>query len=375
VSKRREVSAKIMIPLVDLKREYAEIGDEITSIIQRTLENGWFILGQQLNEFEREFSHYIGAKHGIGVNSGSDALFLALKALGIDENSEVITVSHTFVSTADSIVRCGAKPVFVDIEPETYCINPALIEDKITEKTKAILPVHLYGHPANMGYILEIAKEHGLSVVEDACQAHGAEYNGKKVGSIGDVGCFSFYPAKNIGAYGDGGFVTTNDSSLAERIKSLRNYGQSKKYHHDCVGVNSRLDELQAAVLRIKLSRLDMWNEKRRRIAKLYAEVLDQTDIILPVERAYAKHVYHLFVTRLAKRDKCQRFLQKRGIQTQIHYRIPVHKQNAYKEFETAKDLSVTEVICNEILSLPLYPSLTDEEVAYVAGALKDATS
>jgi dTDP-4-amino-4,6-dideoxygalactose transaminase len=364
-----------MIPLVDLKREYAEIGDEITSIIQRTLENGWFILGQQLNEFEREFSNYIGAKHGIGVNSGSDALFLALKALGIDENSEVITVSHTFVSTADSIVRCGAKPVFVDIEPETYCINPALIEDKITEKTKAILPVHLYGHPANMGYILEIAKEHGLSVVEDACQAHGAEYNGKKVGSIGDVGCFSFYPAKNIGAYGDGGFVTTNDSSLAERIKSLRNYGQSKKYHHDCVGVNSRLDELQAAVLRIKLSRLDMWNEKRRRIAKLYAEVLDQTDIILPVERAYAKHVYHLFVTRLAKRDKCQRFLQKRGIQTQIHYRIPVHKQNAYKEFETAKDLSVTEVICNEILSLPLYPSLTDEEVAYVAGALKDATS
>lgn len=375
MSKRHEVSAKIMIPFIDLTREYAEIGDEITSIIQRTLENGWFILGQQLKEFEREFSRYIGAKYGIGVNSGSDALFLALKALGVDENSEVITVSHTFISTADSIVRCGAKPVFVDIEPETYCINPALIEDKITEKTKAILPVHLYGHPANMGYILEIAKEHGLSVVEDACQAHGAEYNGKKVGSIGDVGCFSFYPAKNIGAYGDGGFVTTNDSSLAERIKSLRNYGQSKKYHHDLVGVNSRLDELQAAVLRIKLSRLGMWNEKRRRIAKLYAEVLDQKGIILPAERTYAKHVYHLFVTRLAKRDKCQRFLQKRGIQTQIHYPIPVHKQNAYKEFETAKDLSVTEAICNEILSLPLYPSLTDEEVAYIGGALKDAFS
>jgi dTDP-4-amino-4,6-dideoxygalactose transaminase len=364
-----------MIPFIDLTREYAEIGDEITSIIQRTLENGWFILGQQLKEFEREFSRYIGAKYGIGVNSGSDALFLALKALGVDENSEVITVSHTFISTADSIVRCGAKPVFVDIEPETYCINPALIEDKITEKTKAILPVHLYGHPAHMGYILEIAKEHGLSVVEDACQAHGAEYNGKKVGSIGDVGCFSFYPAKNIGAYGDGGFVTTNDSSLAERIKLLRNYGQSKKYHHDCVGVNSRLDELQAAVLRIKLSRLGMWNEQRRRIAKLYAEVLDQKGIILPAERTYAKHVYHLFVTRLAKRDKCQRFLQKRGIQTQIHYPIPVHKQNAYKEFETAKDLSVTEAICNEILSLPLYPSLTDEEVAYIGGALKDAIS
>jgi dTDP-4-amino-4,6-dideoxygalactose transaminase len=364
-----------MIPFIDLTREYAEIGDEITSIIQRTLENGWFILGQQLKEFEREFSRYIGAKYGIGVNSGSDALFLALKALGVDENSEVITVSHTFISTADSIVRCGAKPVFVDIEPETYCINPALIEDKITEKTKAILPVHLYGHPAHMGYILEIAKEHGLSVVEDACQAHGAEYNGKKVGSIGDVGCFSFYPAKNIGAYGDGGFVTTNDSSLAERIKLLRNYGQSKKYHHDLVGVNSRLDELQAAVLRIKLSRLGMWNEKRRRIAKLYAEVLDQKGIILPAERTYAKHVYHLFVTRLAKRDKCQRFLQKRGIQTQIHYPIPVHKQNAYKEFETAKDLSVTEAICNEILSLPLYPSLTDEEVVYIGGALKDAIS
>ena len=217
------------------------------------------------------------------MNSGSDALFLALKALGIGANSEVITVSHTFVSTVDSIVRCGAKPVFVDVEPDTYCIDAAKIEEKITERTKAILPVHLYGHPANLDQILKIAKQYGLSVVEDACQAHGAEYKGKKVGSFGNAGCFSFYPVKNLGAYGDGGMVTTNDSSLAERVKLLRNYGQSKKYYHDLVGINSRLDELQAAILRVKLSRLDEWNEKRRRLAELYKEMLEQTDVVLPI--------------------------------------------------------------------------------------------
>ena len=288
---------------------------------------------------KREFSSYIGAKYGIGVNSGSDALFLALKALGIDENSEVITVSHTFVSTVDSIVRCGAKPVFVDVEPDTYCINTAKIEEKITQKTKAILPVHLYGHPVDLDEVLKIAKQYDLSVVEDACQAHGTEDKGKKVGSSGNAGCFSFYPVKNLGAYGDGGMVTTNDSSLAERIKLLRNYGQSRKYYHDFVGINSRLDELQAAILRVKLSRLDEWNEKRRRLAQLYKEILEQTDVVLPSERPYVKHAYHLFVIRLARRDNCQRFLQKRGIQTQIHYPIPVHKQKAYAAFQSNERL------------------------------------
>jgi dTDP-4-amino-4,6-dideoxygalactose transaminase len=366
---------KRKIPFFDFKRERTEIQQEISEAIERVFESGRFVLGDEGAAFETEFSSYIGAKYGIGVNSGSDALFLALKALGIDENSEVITVSHTFVSTVDGIVRCGAKPVFVDVEPDTYCINAAKIEEKITERTKAILPVHLYGHPADLDQILKIAKQYGLSVVEDACQAHGTEYKGKKVGSFGDAGCFSFYPVKNLGAYGDGGMVTTNDSSLAQRVKLLRNYGQSRKYYYAVVGINSRLDELQAAMLRVKLLRLDEWNEKRRRLAELYKEILGQADVVLPREKPYAKHVYHLFVMRLVGRDNCQRLLQKSGIQTQIHYPIPVHKQSAYMAFEGTKNLAVTETICNEILSLPLYPSLTEEEVAYIGGATKDAIS
>jgi len=363
------------IPFLDLRRERVEVRQEIASALERVLDRGQFVLGPEVAQFEREFSDYIGVNYAISVNSGSDALFLALKALGIDENSEVITVSHTFVSTVDSIIRCGAKPVFVDVEPDTYCIDTAKIEEKITERTKAILPVHLYGHPANTNHVHKIAKRFGLSVVEDACQAHGAEYGGKKVGSLGDVGCFSFYPVKNLGAYGDGGMVTTNDSSLAERAKLLRNYGQSRKYHFDLAGINSRLDELQAAILRVKLSYLDVWNEKRRRLARLYGEMLDQTDIILPVERAYATHVYHLFVIRLAKRLECQQLLQKKGIQTQIHYPIPVHKQKAYIAFKNEKSLSVTETICSEILSLPLYPFLTDDEVVCIGEAIKNAIS
>ena len=269
---------KRALPFVDLRKERVEIQQEIKEAVERVFESGRFVLGDEGAAFETEFSSYIGAKYGIGVNSGSDALFLALKALGIDKNSEVITVSHTFVSTVDGIARCGAKPVFVDVEPDTYCINTAKIEEKITERTKAILPVHLYGHPADLDEVLKIAKQYDLSVVEDACQAHGTEYKGKKVGSFGTVGCFSFYPVKNLGVYGDGGMVTTNDSSLAEKIRLLRNYGQSKKYYHDVVGINSRLDELQAAILRVKLSRLDEWNEKRRRLAELYKETLRQTD-------------------------------------------------------------------------------------------------
>ena len=231
---------KRQIPFFNAKREHAGIHQEISKSIDRVLESGRFVLGDEVASFETEFSSYVGAEYGIGVNSGSDALFLALKALGIDKNSEVITVSHTFVSTVDSIARCGATPVFVDVEPDTYCMDIAKIEERITERTKAILPVHLYGHPAHLDEVLKLATQYDLSVVEDACQAHGAEYKGRRVGSFGDVACFSFYPAKNLGACGDGGIVTTNESSLAERIKLLRNYGQSKKYHHDLVGINSR---------------------------------------------------------------------------------------------------------------------------------------
>jgi len=356
-----------MISFVGLKMEYAEIGEEIHNAIQRTLENQWFILGEELEKFEKEFSNYIGAKYGVGVNSGSDALYLAIKTLGIGEGDEVITVSHTFISTVDAIVRNGAKPVFVDIDPETYTIDVTQIEKKITERTKAIIPVHLYGHPADMDPITEIANDYDIKIIEDACQAHGAEYKGKKVGSIGDVGCFSFYPVKNLGAYGDGGMIVTNNEELADKLRMLRNYGSPKKYYNDFVGVNSRLDEIQAAILRVKLKYLDNWNEKRKKIAKLYNELLENSDIIIPVEKKWAEHVYHLYVIRHKERDKLQQHLLKNGIQTQIYYPIPVHKQKAYLDLGYSTSLPITEKICNEILSLPIHPWIRKEEVEIIA--------
>lgn len=363
------------IPFVSLTTDRVETQNEIFRAVKRVCNSGRFVLGDEVASFETEFSHYIGAKHGIGVNSGSDALFLALKALGIDENSEVITVSHTFASTVGGIIRCGAKPVFVDIEPDTYCIDTTKIEELITERTKAILPVHLYGHPVDLSRVLKIAKRYGLLVVEDACQAHGAEYKGKAVGGFGNAGCFSFYPSKNLGSYGDGGMVVTNDEDLAKRVKVLRNYGRSTRYSHDFVGVNSRLDELQAAILKVKLPNLDEWNERRRRLARLYIEMLERTGVVTPVEKSYAKHVYHLFVVRLSKRDECQRYLQKHGVQTHIHYPIPVHKQKAYAGRGVKTNLPVTESVCTAILSLPLHPFLAPEEVADVAEVTRKCPS
>ena len=361
-----------MIPFVDLKREYAEIKGEINNVIQRVLERQWFILGEELERFEKEFAKYIGVKHAIGVNSGSDALYLAIKALSIGKGSEVITVSHTFISTVDAIIRNGAKPVFVDIDPETYTIDVNQIEKKITKGTKAIIPVHLYGHPADMDPIMEIAEKYGLYVIEDACQAHGAEYKGRKAGSIGYIGCFSFYPVKNLGAYGDAGMVVTNNEELAEKLRMLRNYGSPKKYHHDYTGVNSRLDEIQAAILRVKLRHLDEWNEKRRKIAKLYNELLEDSDVITPIEKEWAKHVYHLYVIRHRERNKLQRHLAENGIQTQIHYPIPVHKQRAYLNLGHTARLPVTEKICKEILSLPMHPWLKEEEIEYISEIIKE---
>ena len=360
-----------MVPFIDLKREYAEISEEIAQALKKVLESGWFILGEEVEKFEEDFSKYIGTKYGVGVNSGSDALFLALKALGISKGDEVITVSHTFISTVDAIVRNGAKPVFVDIDSDTYCIDVTKIEERITNKTKAILPVHLYGHPADMEPIMEIAQRHNLHVIEDACQAHSAEYKGKKVGSIGDVGCFSFYPIKNLGAYGDGGIAVTDNGELAEKVRMLRNYGQVQKYYHDFVGVNSRLDEIQAAILRVKLRHLDEWNERRKKVAKLYNELLKDSKIVKPFEKDYAKHVYHLYVIRCKERSKVQQHLLENGIQTQIHYPVPVHKQKAYLDLGFDTHLPVTETICNEILSLPMYPWLSNEEVLVVGGEIK----
>ena len=356
-----------MITFVDLKGEYAVIGEEISKTIQTVVKSGWFILGEEGQRFEEEFSKYVGARYGIGVNSGSDALFLALKALGIGEGDEVITVSHTFISTADAIARNGAKPVFVDIEPDTYCIDVSGIEARITDKTRAILPVHLYGHPVDIEPIMGIAKSYNLAVVEDACQAHGAEYKGRKAGSIGNVGCFSFYPTKNLGAYGDGGMVVTDDEELAVKLKMLRNYGQPKKHHHDFIGINSRLDEIQAAILRVKLKHLDEWNERRRGVARLYDELLRNSSVTTPVERKYAKHVYHLYVVRYKERDRLHQDLLENGIQTQIHYPIPVHRQEAYLGVSCGVDLPVTEKVCGEILSLPMHPYLQEDEVLAVA--------
>ena len=359
-----------MVLLTDLKKEYISIREELNRNIQRVFNSGFYVLGEEVKKFEEDFSKYTGTNYAVGVNSGSDALFLALKSVGVGKGDEVITVSHTFISTVDAISRNGAKPVFVDINPDTYCMDVSKIEEKITEKTKAILPVHLYGHPVDMDPICKLKEDYGLYVIEDACQAHGAEYNGKKAGSIGDIGCFSFYPTKNLGAYGDGGAVVTDNEEIKEKLIQMRNYGQSKKYQHDFVGVNSRLDELQAVILQTKLKYLEGWIERRRKNAKIYTEVLQDSDVILPVEKEFAKHAYHIYVIRSKNRDNLKNKLFQNDIHAQIHYPIPVHKQKAYLNFNDL-NLDVTDNICNEILSLPLHPWMGCEEILKVANCLK----
>lgn len=352
-----------MIPFYDFKRGYIAIKDDINKKISEVLDRGYFVLGEEVQKFETIFSEYVGTKYGLGVNSGSDALFMAIKALNISEGDEVITVSHTFISTVDAIIRNGATPIFVDIDPDTYCMDVSKIEEKITDKTRAILPVHLYGHPTDMAPILKIAEKNCLKIIEDCSQAHGAEYNGKKVGSFGDISCFSFYPVKNLGAYGDGGFIALNDELIYQRLKMMQNYGQSKKYHHDFVGLNSRLDEMQAAVLNIKLEYLDKWNDQRRKKAKLYDKLLDDSFYILPTVRSNVSHVYHLYVIQCDKRDEIKDYLSRKNIQTLIHYPIPVHKQKAYLNLGFDESIPNTENICNNILSLPLNPWLTTNEI------------
>ncbi|MEN6292922.1 MAG: DegT/DnrJ/EryC1/StrS family aminotransferase, partial [Methanobacterium sp.] len=339
---------------------------------QKFLENGYYVLGEEGKEFEKEFSSYINSKYGVGVNSGSDALFLAIKSLGIGKNDEVITVSHTFMGTVAAIIRNGAKPVLVDIDPETYCIDPSAIENGITENTKAILPVHLYGHPVNMDPILEITEKYGLFLVEDACQAHGAEYKGKKVGSFGDIGCFSFYPTKNLGTYGDGGMMVTDNEELAEKMRMLRNYGQAEKNYHEDIGINSRLDEIHAAILRFKLKHLDDWNNRRKRAAEIYDSIFNDLNIVKPVEKNYAKHVYHLYVIMHEERDKIQQNLLKNEIDSLIHYPLPVHKQKAYLKLGYSSNLPVTEKISSKILSLPIHPWLSDNEIVRIGDVVKN---
>lgn len=360
-----------MIPFVNLKKQYYSIKDEIDQAIKEVLEGGWFILGENVEEFEKEFANYCGAKFGIGVGSGTEALHLALLACGIGQGDEVITVPNTVVPTICAISFANAKPVFVDIDPQTYTIDISKIEQRITIKTKAILPVHLYGHPADMDPILEIAKRYNLKVIEDASHAHGAEYKNKKVGSIGDAGCFSFYPTKNLGSYGDGGIVIINDEKIAKKVRLLRNYGQIKRDKYLIKGYDSRLDEIQATILRVKLKKLDEWNESRRENAKVYDRLLNKNKLGLPVEKNYAKHVYYLYVITYKFRDKLQEFLKSKGIETLIHYPAPVHLQKAYKDLGYKRgNFPVTERFAEEIVSLPIYSELEKNQIETIAEAI-----
>jgi len=361
------------VPLVDLKRQYQTIRDEVNAQIQKVLEGGQFVLGENVRLFEEEFASYCDAKYAVSVATGSDALFLALNAT-VRTEGKAITASNTFVSTVDAVVENGLEPVLVETDPETYNLDIGGIKEKITRATKAILPVHLYGQPVDMDPILELARQNRLVVVEDACQAHGAEYKGRKVGGLGDIGCFSFYPAKNLGAYGDGGMVVTNNEEVAEKIRMLRNYGQKEKYVHMHRGYNSRLDEIQAAVLHVKLRRLDFWNERRRDIAKLYEELLSGVKgLTTPTKLDSVKHVYHLYVVRCQQRDNLQRWLTSRGVSTGIHYPIPIHLTEAYKTLGYSRgSFPITERYAGEILSLPMFPELTDQEVEYVCDSVRE---
>ncbi|MBS3097299.1 DegT/DnrJ/EryC1/StrS family aminotransferase [Candidatus Woesearchaeota archaeon] len=364
------------IKFVDLKKQYLAIKDEVDKAIKGIVDNASFIGGESVSSFESEFSRYVNAKFGIGVNSGSSALMLSLIAAGIKPGDEVITVPNTFIATTESISNVGAKPKFVDIDNKTYNLDVNKLKKAITNKTRAILPVHLYGQPADMGPILEIAKKRNLIVVEDACQAHGAEYKGKKVGPLGDIGCFSFYPAKNLGAFGDAGMVVTDNEEIAAKLAMLMDHGREKgkKYEHKIIGFNERLDALQAAILRVKLKHLDSWNKKRRENAALYNELFEGSNIITPNEAEYAKHIYHLYVIRAKNRDKLKEHLKSQGINTVIHYPIPLHLQEAYKKLSHKKgDFPITEKCSDEILSLPMFPELKEEEIRFIVDKIKGA--
>ncbi|MEN6626053.1 MAG: DegT/DnrJ/EryC1/StrS family aminotransferase [Candidatus Sumerlaeia bacterium] len=363
-----------MIPFVDLKTQYASLKPQVDAAIGRVLENSSFTLGPEVAAFEQEFAACCQARHAIGVNSGTSALHLALLAAGIGPGDEVIAPSMTFVATTAAIVYSGARPVLVDIDPDSRTIDPGLIERAVTRRTKAIVPVHLYGQPADMDPILEIARHRGLIVIEDACQAHGAEYKGRRVGSIGDLGCFSFYPGKNLGAYGEGGAVTTNNDRFDATIRMLRDWGAARKYHHELKGYNYRMEGIQGAILRVKLPHLESWTEARRAHAARYdALFAGSAEVQTPSPMAYARHVYHIYGIRVARREPLQRALQERGIATGIHYPIPVHLSGAYADLGYKRgDLPVTEQLADEELSLPMYPELTGEQVQAVAEAVLD---
>lgn len=362
------------IPFVDLKAQYRQIKDEVDPAVLAVMQRGDFVLGGAVSEFEREFAEYCNTEHCVGVDSGYSALELIVRAYDIGPGDEVITAANTFIATTLAISNTGATPVLVDCDPQTYNIDASKIEAAITPRTKAIMPVHLYGQAADMDAIVGIARKHGLLVFEDAAQASGARYKGRRAGSLGDAAAFSFYPGKNLGAYGDGGAVTTNDAAIAEKIRLLRNIGQKVKYYHEVKGYNHRLDTIQAAVLRVKLPYLDGWNASRRRAAATYAEMLAGLPIVAPETADYAEHIFHLFVVRVSGgREALMDRLKGAGIATGLHYPIPIHLQPAYVELGYKRgDFPVTEAYADEILSLPIFPELDDEKVAYVANAIRE---
>ena len=372
------------VPFLDLKAQYAAIKDEIHAAIAEVMESTAFAGGPFVAGFEQEFAGFCGCKHAIGVGNGTDALWLSLLALGVGPGDEVITVPNTFIATAAAITYCGAKPVFVDVDPKTYNMDPNKLEDclkkrpspnasRLTPRLKAIIPVHLFGQTADMDPILDIAGAHGLHVVEDACQAHGAEYKGRKAGTMGDTGCFSFYPGKNLGAYGEAGAVVTNDDAVAEKIRMFRDHGQAKKYHHNVIGWNARMDGIQGAVLNVKLKYLTGWNESRREHAREYTRLLSPAvDVIGPREADDAKHVFHIYAVRTGQRDRLMTALAEQGISCGIHYPVPIHLQDAYNGLGLVRgSFPVAEKCAEEFLSLPMFPELTNGQIAYVVDKLK----
>ncbi|MFA5142553.1 MAG: DegT/DnrJ/EryC1/StrS family aminotransferase [Candidatus Omnitrophota bacterium] len=363
------------IPLLDLKAQYQSIRNEIEAAVKKTIEEQDFILGADVKGLEKEVACYCGAKYGVGVASGTDALILALRALNVGPGDEVITTPFTFFATAESISIVGARPVFVDIEPKTYNIDPALIEKKITKLTKAIMPVHLYGQCADMDPIMEIAGKRGLKVIEDNAQSIGAAYKGRRSGSMGDTGALSFFPSKNLGAFGDAGMVVTNDEKLAERVKVLRVHGSSARYIHSEIGMNSRLDNLQAAVLRVKLKHLDSWAKKRQENAARYNAILKSTLAVTPYVPSYNTHVYHQYMIRVdkSKRDALVGHLVKSGVEARVYYPIPLHLQECYKFLGYKKgDMPNSEIASESVLALPVYPELKTDEIARVAELIKN---
>jgi len=373
------------VPFLDLKVQYKQIEHEVLPMVTEAMTNGAFIGGPQVLGFEKEFAEFCDSKYCAGLNSGTDALRFALMAVGVGPGDEVITVPNTFIATTEAISQSGATPVFVDIDKRTYNMDPQKLEDFLKKRSKpqasnlkptpkAVIPIHLYGQPADMDLILDIAQTHNIKVIEDACQAHGALYNNRKVGSFGSVGCFSFYPGKNLGAYGEGGAIVTQDEEIANKIRMIRDHGQAKKYFHDMEGYNGRLDAIQAGVLRIKLKRLSDWNQSRRENAAYYNELLSKIEgITLPVEADFANSVYHLYVILVDDREGLQQFLSDKGIGTGLHYPLPLHLQKAYAHLGYKNgSFPVTESVAKKLISLPMFPELTREQIEYVAESIKE---